>query len=86
MNLFSYEFYSATTRAVIWVAAIVFPVLLFINAPYGRHLKGGWGPEIPAKLCWILMELPAPICFAAARSPRPRNRGTSTPPVPRPGR
>jgi 3-oxo-5-alpha-steroid 4-dehydrogenase 1 len=66
MNFFSYEFYTTATRVVILVAAIVFPALLIINAPYGRHLKGGWGPEIPARLCWVLMEVPAPICFAVA--------------------
>jgi protein-S-isoprenylcysteine O-methyltransferase Ste14 len=33
--------------------------LLWITAPYGRHHKAGWGPSLPNKLAWILMELPA---------------------------
>ena len=42
---------------------LVFISLLFIAAPYGRHAKKGFGPVIPARLSWVLMELPAVICF-----------------------
>ena len=46
-----------------WVAlAIVgFVILMFINAPYGRHLRDGWGINIPARLGWITMESPTII-------------------------
>ena len=40
-------------------ALIVFFVLRFVKAPYGRHVKKGWGPELPNKVGWILMELPS---------------------------
>jgi protein-S-isoprenylcysteine O-methyltransferase Ste14 len=47
-------------------AAASFTSLLFITAPYGRYLRSGWGPTLPSRLAWIVMELPAPLCFALA--------------------
>jgi 3-oxo-5-alpha-steroid 4-dehydrogenase 1 len=38
------------------VAAIVFPVLFFVAAPYGRYTRRGWGPQLPNRLGWLLME------------------------------
>ncbi len=46
-------------------AAVVFVVLSFISAPYGRHGRAGWGPTISGKLGWVLMESPAVILFTA---------------------
>ena len=48
----------------ILIAIIVFIVLLFIAAPYGRHFRKNFGPSINAKLGWIVMESPAPLVFA----------------------
>ena len=48
----------------ILIAVIVFIVLLFIAAPYGRHFSKNFGPSINAKLGWIVMESPAPLVFA----------------------
>lgn len=42
-------------------APIVFLVLLFIAAPYGRHSAEGWGPAVPARHAWRLMEAPASL-------------------------
>ncbi len=39
--------------------------LLLVTAPYGRHLRAGWGPTIPSRVGWIAMESPAVIVFAA---------------------
>jgi len=58
-------------NAFIWgwmaLGAIVFVSLFFISAPYGRHGREGWGPKIPSKLGWILMEAPSALimllCF-----------------------
>ncbi len=47
------------------LAAIVFLSLFFVPAPYGRHGRGGWGPTLPARLAWMLMEAPAPLGFLA---------------------
>jgi 3-oxo-5-alpha-steroid 4-dehydrogenase 1 len=44
------------------------PVLLFllrITAPYGRYSRGGFGPSIPSRLAWIVMESPTVLLFAA---------------------
>ena len=41
-----------------------FTSLMLIKAPYGRHIKEGWGPTIPNKWGWILMEIPSVLAFA----------------------
>lgn len=60
---------AAFHRTLVWVlfalAALTFALLLRLKAPYGRHYAGnGWGPAIPNRLGWIVMELPAPALFA----------------------
>jgi len=43
------------------LALVAFLVLFWITVPYGgRHTSERWGPTLPARLAWILMELPAP--------------------------
>jgi protein-S-isoprenylcysteine O-methyltransferase Ste14 len=51
--------------AVIGCALLVAPVLCLVTAPYGRHLRAGWGPTVGPTLGWILMEAPAPLGMAA---------------------
>jgi protein-S-isoprenylcysteine O-methyltransferase Ste14 len=46
-------------------AAIAFVWLQFTSAPYGRHLRDGWGPRIDATLGWVVMEAPSPLVFLA---------------------
>jgi len=50
------------------VQFILCPVVLFsllwVTAPYGRHHKPGWGPCLPNRLAWFLMELPAVLVIA----------------------
>jgi 3-oxo-5-alpha-steroid 4-dehydrogenase 1 len=47
------------------LAAVVFMALFFVAAPYGRHVRRGWGTSIGSKTGWVLMEAPAPLVFAA---------------------
>jgi protein-S-isoprenylcysteine O-methyltransferase Ste14 len=47
------------------LAVITFVSLFRVTAPYGRHLRTGWGPTIPARIGWVVMESPAVLLFAA---------------------
>lgn len=44
---------------------IVLFSLLWTTAPYGRHHRPGWGPSLPARRAWFLMEVPALIIVPA---------------------
>lgn len=50
-------------------------LLFFVPAPYGRHMRSGWGPTLGTKLGWVLMEAPAALvfafCFALGQETRP---------------
>ena len=57
------------------LSVVVFLMLLFISAPYGRHGRTGWGPRVPGRLGWIIMELPAVLVIAACYVMAPRPPG-----------
>ncbi len=46
---------------IIWIIIAItsFVLLQYVTAPYGRHVKKGWGPEIANHLGWVIMELPS---------------------------
>ncbi len=48
--------HTAICLGLLATAAAVFVALFFINAPYGRHVRGGWGPTISSRWGWTLME------------------------------
>lgn len=43
----------------------VFFMLLRTTAPYGRHFVAGWGPTLPNRRAWFVMELPALLLISA---------------------
>ena len=45
------------------IGLAVFVTLFFYPAPYGRHARKGWGPQIDNRLGWILMESVSPSGF-----------------------
>jgi len=47
------------------LAVITFAVLLVIPAPYGRFTRSGWGPTLPSRTNWVLMESPAVLVFSS---------------------
>ena len=59
----SAEQYSLFVRIWIAFAILLFPLLLRVTAPYGRHTSRKWGPMIPNRVGWVIMELPSLIVF-----------------------
>jgi len=53
------QFYGAAIWFGFVSAGVVFVSLLFFTAPYGRHVRSGWGPTLPNRAGWILMETAA---------------------------
>ena len=61
-------FFSILLSGWFALSLMVITTLQLLSAPYGRHIRKGWGPEIPSTWGWVGMELPAivvPIlCFS----------------------
>jgi protein-S-isoprenylcysteine O-methyltransferase Ste14 len=62
------SFFDVLLLACAASAAVTFPVLFFVSAPYGRHAREGFGPKVSSTAGWLIMEVPAaivlPILFA----------------------
>lgn len=43
------------------LAVITFLILVFIDAPYGRHATAGWGPFVNNRIAWLVQEAPASL-------------------------
>ena len=43
---------------IVWTgfACLCFIILMSVRAPYGRHQQAGWGPTLPARPAWVVME------------------------------
>jgi 3-oxo-5-alpha-steroid 4-dehydrogenase 1 len=59
------QIHAYATYAELGLATLTFLSLFVVTAPYGRHARKGWGPEIGQRLAWVLMELPACVLWAA---------------------
>jgi 3-oxo-5-alpha-steroid 4-dehydrogenase 1 len=55
------HFYYVFLALILSFAVIVFILLFYISAPYGKFMRQGWGPSIRSKWAWMIMELPSPL-------------------------
>jgi hypothetical protein len=51
--------------AIAWMvlAIVIFPTQFLVTAPYGRHARTDWGPSVPNRLGWFVMELVSLVVF-----------------------
>src|SRR5690606_31873688 len=57
------ELYHVLLMLMLALSGVVFAALGLVSAPYGRHERRGWGPTVPERLGWVLMESPASLLF-----------------------
>lgn len=57
--------FNSLTVGWLALAVVTFSALLYVAAPYGRHIRSGWGPTTDHRLGWMIMEAPAALVFAA---------------------
>lgn len=57
------ELYHLLLMLLFAISGVVFAVLGLVSAPYGRHGRGGWGPVVPERVGWVIMEAPASLLF-----------------------
>lgn len=60
-----FELHRGVVFGVMATAAPTWLALRYVSAPYGRHVREGWGPTLPARLGWVLMESPASLVWLA---------------------
>jgi protein-S-isoprenylcysteine O-methyltransferase Ste14 len=65
MNLEAFldQYFNWVAYGTLALAVPVFLLLFFVRAPYGRHIRDGWGPLLENRLGWFIMESPAVLVF-----------------------
>jgi len=58
-----YQVFTVILYGFMVVAIGTFIALFYKTASYGRHATKGWGPLIPNKAAWVIMEAPASLLF-----------------------
>lgn len=58
-----HSFYSFVMLASVVTGVLSFITLFFISAPYGRHIRKGWGKQIASPTGWLIMESTSAVLF-----------------------
>ncbi len=58
------ELFNGSVIALLALAPVTWLLLTRVTAPYGRHTRAGWGPQISSTAGWMVMESPAVVAFA----------------------
>lgn len=58
------SFYNFSVILILSLAVVIFLLLFYISAPYGKFLRTGWGPSVRSKWAWMIMEAPSPVLMA----------------------
>lgn len=67
------DVYHALLMLMFALAGAAFVGTGLVVAPYGRHERGGFGPSLPERLGWLLMESPAALVFVFVFTRGPRS-------------
>lgn len=59
----SLPLYDALVQGVFAAALILFLILMFVSAPYGKQERDGWGPGVNMRFGWFILELPSFACM-----------------------
>jgi protein-S-isoprenylcysteine O-methyltransferase Ste14 len=63
LGVFEQFFHEILKYSMFGIGFIVFILLFFITAGYGRYTTKKWGPQLNVKLGWVIMECISPTLF-----------------------